>query len=342
MSSDCPESAFELRTLGNNCLLCNLLRNIVRRGDYQHVPIIRNPDLALTVTTDSPCVFRLCTNLSSFLPPFNIFNYVAYYFILAKYPSTDGSYGIEIGPPILQTISGALYFQLLREWLRECNQSHNCNRQIESKNWPTRVIFVGSSDPNKLILQEQVSGMDYLVLSHCWGDPTDEERKRFCTTPENYRGRKEGFSYNDLPKTFQDAVRVTRELDKKYLWIDSLCIIQGDKEDWKKEAKRMEHVFASAYCTIAASSASNWRDGFLERNLSPQYFQIQSNSRRQVYVCDNMHNYSKDMDESPLNKRAWVLQERVLSRRTIHFSAKQTYWECAEGVLCENFIGLQW
>ncbi|OXV10397.1 hypothetical protein Egran_01842 [Elaphomyces granulatus] len=111
--------------------------------------------------------------------------------------------------------------------------------------------------------------MDYLVLSHCWGDPTDEERKRFCTTPENYRGRKEGFSYNDLPKTFQDAVRVTRELDKKYLWIDSLCIIQGDKEDWKKEAKRMEHVFASAYCTIAASSASNWRDGFLERNLSP-------------------------------------------------------------------------
>jgi Heterokaryon incompatibility protein (HET) len=292
------------------------------------------------------CFSPLCR--SKFVStPLYIFNYVAYYFMLGNDPSTDGSYDFEIEPPILQTINlfqirGDLYFQLLREWLQNCNQSHNCNRQIESQNWPTRLIFVGGPDPNKLILQEQVSGKDYLVLSHCWGRPTDEEKKRFCTTPENYRDRKEGFSYNDLPKTFQDAVRVTRELGKDYLWIDSLCIIQEDKEDWKREAKRMEHVFASAYCTIAASSASNWRDGFLERNLSPQYFQIQSGSRRQVYVCDNMHDYSKDMDESPLNKRAWVLQERVLSRRTIHFSAKQTYWECAEGVLCENFVRLKW
>ena len=291
--------------------------------------------------------------------------YLTMSLMLAKDPSTDSSYGIEVGPPILQTINlqigGSLYFKLLREWLRKCDQNHKCNRQTQSQHWltrqtqsrhwltrqtqsqhwPTRVVFVGGPDPNKLILQEQVSGEDYLVLSHCWGNPTDEDRKRFCTTLENYHDRKEGFSYNDLPKTFQDAVRVTRELDKKYLWIDSLCIIQDNKEDWKREAKRMEHVFASAYCTIAASSASNWRDGFLERNLSPQYFQIQSSSRRQVYVCDNMHDYSKDMDESPLNKRAWVLQERALSRRTIHFSAKQTYWECAEGVLCENFIELK-
>ena len=181
------------------------------------------------------------------------------------------------------------------------------------------------------------------MLSHCWGNPTDEEKKRFCTTPENCRDRvKEGFSYNDLPKTFQDAVRVTRELKKKYLWIDSLCIIQGDKEDWKNEAGRMENVFASAYCTIAASSAPDWKDGFLKRNLSPQYFQIQDSSGKLVYVCDNTDDYSKDVDEGPLNKRAWVLQERVLSRRTICFSAKQMYWECAKDVLCENFIRLKW
>ena len=181
------------------------------------------------------------------------------------------------------------------------------------------------------------------MLSHCWGEPTDEEKERFCTTPENYGDRvMEGFSYDNLPKTFQDAVRVTRELRKEYLWIDSLCIIQGNKEDWKREAGCMEKVFASAYCTIAATSAPNWKDGFLERKLSPQYFQIEDSSSRLVYVYDNTDDYSEDVDEGPLNKRAWVLQERVLSRRTIHFSAKQTYWECAEDVLCENFIRLQW
>ncbi|KAF2181497.1 HET-domain-containing protein [Zopfia rhizophila CBS 207.26] len=199
--------------------------------------------------------------------------------------------------------------------------------------------------PNKLKLREQSSGEDYIVLSHCWGNPTDEEKTRFCTTPENYPDRvKEGFNYDDLPKTFQDAVQVTRELRKEYLWIDSLCIIQEekDKKDWKREAGCMENVFASAYCTIAASSAPNWKDGFLERNLSPQYFQIEDSSGRQVYVCDNTDNFNKEVDKGPLNKRAWVLQERVLSRRTIHFSAKQTYWECGKGVLCENFTKLKW
>ena len=256
---------------------------------------------------------------------------------------------IQINPPVLQTINqtsngSSPYFQLLREWLRKCDQSHACNRR--EPYWPTRVIFVGGLDPNKLELREQADregSEGYVVLSHCWGTPTDEEKKRFCTTPQNYRDRmKGGLSYNDLPKTFQDAVRVTRELKKEYLWIDSLCIIQGNEKDWQNEAGRMENVFASAYCTIAASSAPNWQNGFLERNLSPHYFQIQDSLGKRVYVCDDTDDFKKDVDEAPLNKRAWVLQERVLSRRTIHFSAKQTYWECAEGVLCENFTRLKW
>ena len=78
MSLDCPKSAFKLRTLGNNCLLYNLLLNVVRRdysGDYQQVRIIRD-NSALTVTTDSPRVIRLCADPGSSLPSFNIFNYI--------------------------------------------------------------------------------------------------------------------------------------------------------------------------------------------------------------------------------------------------------------------------
>src|ERR1700752_5298270 len=108
------------------------------------------------------CFSPLCR--SKFVSsPLYIFNYVAYYFMLGNDSLIDGSYGFEIEPPILQTINlfqirGDLYFQLLREWLQNCNQSHNCNRQIESQNWPTRLIFVGGPNPNKLKLQEHVSG----------------------------------------------------------------------------------------------------------------------------------------------------------------------------------------
>ncbi|KAJ3453667.1 hypothetical protein MRS44_017914 [Fusarium solani] len=89
----------------------------------------------------------------------------------------------------------------------------------------------------------------------------------FAGVGENYQDRLQGFSYDELPRTFQDAIRVTRLLGKQYLWIDALCIIQGPDGDWNSEARTMEDVFACAYCTIAASSARGWGDGFLKPNL---------------------------------------------------------------------------
>jgi hypothetical protein len=104
----------------------------------------------------------------------------------------------------------------------------------------------------------------YTALSHRWGnDPPKKEDPRHCTTYGNLSARLNGFSLSELPETFQDAVRVTRELGIGYLWIDSLCIIQWNADDWKREAGRMEDVFASAYCTIAATSAVDSNAGFL-------------------------------------------------------------------------------
>ncbi|RII04522.1 hypothetical protein CUC08_Gglean011909 [Alternaria sp. MG1] len=98
----------------------------------------------------------------------------------------------------------------------------------------------------------------------------------------------------------------------------------------------MEDVFASAYCTIAATSAADSTVGFLARNTSTEYARVQDAAGNQVYICTHMDDFEKDVEEAELNKRAWVMQERVLAKRTIHFSANQTYWECGEGVYCEN------
>jgi hypothetical protein len=211
---------------------------------------------------------------------------------------------------------------------------------------PTRLLWVGNLDdqhydPDILRLDTATDKSEgkYIALSHCWGDIPDKDKKQFCTTRENIDHRQRGFRISDLPMTFQDAIRVTRELRVPYLWIDSVCIIQyGDNgEDWERESRRMEEVFSSAYCTIAATSASNSNAGFLERNLGSNYVLVQDASGRRFYVCDDMDDFEKDVEKARLNRRAWVMQERVLSRRTIHFTANQTYWECGEGVYCENF-----
>ena len=206
--------------------------------------------------------------------------------------------------------------------------------------WPKRVIDVG--DLGKLTLvEEQRWGDDYLALSHCWGLPEDEakaeeEKNRFCTTLNNYKDRLHGFSYDELPKTFQDAIRVTRALRKQYLWIDALCIIQGPDGDWKSEAKTMADIFACAYCTIAAGSARGWADGFLSPQLDSLNTGVQGTPSAPTCACD----FDKEVDGGTLMKRAWVLQERVLSRRIIHFTSAHTYCECGDGVLCEQLTKL--
>ncbi|EEU41513.1 uncharacterized protein NECHADRAFT_87671 [Fusarium vanettenii 77-13-4] len=233
----------------------------------------------------------------------------------------------------------SLYFRVLRAWLLKCDDYHDeCwLRQSGRRFWPTRAIYVGDY-PNLRLVEEPNEDRDYIVLSHRWGKPTVEEWNRFCTTPQNCHPRLDGFLFDDLPKTFQDAIVVTRELGKQYLWIDALCIIQGPEGDWESEAGRMEHVFANAYCTIAANSAGGWKDGFLQSGL---WDQIDPES------MDCHCSFELEVSEAPLMQRAWVLQERVLSRRIIHFTAGascggqgHTYRECGDGIRCQQFSTL--
>lgn len=148
-------------------------------------------------------------------------------------------------------------------------------------------------------------------------------------------------SYDDLPATFADAVLCTRKLGVHYLWIDSICIIQGDDGDFDSESKRMEGVFSGAYCVFGASRATNQQDGFLHPRPERNYVTFQRNNEKPFYVSKTIDNFSKDVIEGSLNKRGWVLQERALARRTIYFTDTQNYFECGDGIRCETLTKMQ-
>lgn len=103
----------------------------------------------------------------------------------------------------------------------------------------------------------------------------------------------------------------------------------------------MEDVFASAYCTIAATSAADLEAGFLKRNVTSEHVYAQDASGRRFYVYADIDNsdslvdvedFDEHVEKARLNTRAWVMQEKGLSRRKIHFSDKQIFWECGDGV----------
>lgn len=256
----------------------------------------------------------------------------------------EGTSEAQTRLPVLPATGSGQRVALLRKWLDWCDKSHQCGRQVGRQS-PTRLLYLSNSDSSnlRLVSGQQVGTRKYVALSHCWGELEPGKVPPYCTTRQNIvrREGQGGFSINDLPATFRDAIYMARWLGLQYLWIDSLCIIQGDIQDWEREAKRMEDVYASAYCTIAATSAVDSKAGFLNRTSNDDCVYVQDNSGRRVYVCASMADFATEVDEAKLSTRAWVLQERYLSCRTIHFGVTQTYWECGEGIYCEDLTRLK-
>lgn len=173
--------------------------------------------------------------------------------------------------------------------------------------------------------------MSYIALSHPWGEPP-----HFCTYRSNVEQFKKNIPFYELPKTFRDAITITRGLGLQYLWIDSICIIQGPDGDFSREAKRMEDVFSRAYCVLAASSAMGQRDGFLKPRMQRRSVPVKPYGKSSIYVSEFIDDFDQYVLHSRLNQRGWVLQERALARRTIYFTSKQSFWECGGGVRCET------
>jgi hypothetical protein len=247
---------------------------------------------------------------------------------------------IHIGFPQLPAVpsgsSGpAVFFHIIRSWLKDCDSHEGC-RRLYNTELPTRLIYVGTNEGDTIRLCEpkeenQVHDFSYIALSHAWGE---NNYTRFITKDQADLDKfKQGIVFNKLPRTFRDAIVTTRALKKRYLWIDSLCILQNDQEDKKIEIPRMDVVYSSAYCVIAASRAADQRTGFLLKRDPRLFIHFPETD---IYACEDIDDFRCHVLKSGLNSRAWVLQERALARRTVYFTEKQTYFECGEGIRCET------
>jgi hypothetical protein len=228
-------------------------------------------------------------------------------------------------------------------WISRCDSSHsNCQAElITPRQLPTRLIYVGGSsylDPPRLCVRSVRPGTHYTTLSHCWG--TIEIVRLTQNTLEAFQRQ---IPLQELPKTFQDAIMITKDLGFHFIWIDSLCIIQGDTNDWRRESVLMSNVYGGSSLNIAASGApdGNWGCFFPRDTRLVQKCLVMASheegSPKTLHYCVDNNLYSRCISDSPLNKRAWFFQERFLAPRTLHFGTSQLFWECRENNACETF-----
>lgn len=168
-----------------------------------------------------------------------------------------------VGRPIASDPRLSQCMGLLNSWLRECLINHLPCQRNTTDFFPTRIIDVGPTDasrePRLRLTKGQGLKGPYVALSHCWG-----ETRSLTTITENISHRLESRPMSSMPANFRDAVWVTRRLSLRYLWIDSLCIIQNSKADWELEAESMGEIYGNSFLTIAAAKAKNSSEGFLQ------------------------------------------------------------------------------
>ncbi|KAL2689170.1 hypothetical protein Neosp_003222 [[Neocosmospora] mangrovei] len=310
-------SGLDTKARDEHCGLCKLLVYCIRDRKYSLRDTVCFSRVGSYLTVDDgkgQPVVNLCT-----LPG----------------PEIKPLHNVQVGFSTLPDAGSKAHFKVMREWIRSCDNTHHC--LPEQLNFiPSRLIHISRLDPDSVRLVERGGGLNqpvkYAALSHRWGTGHGE---LFCTITANIQGLKGGFMASNLPKTFLDAVVVTHGLGLEYLWIDSICIIQDDGEDWNIESKLMEQVFSSAYCSLAASCSSGTNDGFLKARPQRRCIPMTSGDAT-YYACENIDDFGTHVDQSELNQRGWVMQERALSRRTIYFVENQSYWECGGGVRCET------
>ncbi|KAF5694453.1 serine threonine kinase [Fusarium denticulatum] len=146
----------------------------------------------------------------------------------------------QIGRPELLVPGSSEQFLLFNEWLQVCDGTHGHTESVSilaenPENLPTRVVDVGdaSNTAIRLVKNDDVLSPAYLVLSHRWDDNPDHHFGR--TLRANHADRYNKIDCAELPLNFQDAITVTKGLGVRYLWIDSICIVQDDDDDWKRE-----------------------------------------------------------------------------------------------------------
>lgn len=145
----------------------------------------------------------------------------------------------------------------------------------------------------------------------------------------------------DLPKTFLDSFIVSQQLGVRYIWIDSLCIIQDDPDDWLNEASQMNKVYSNSVCNICATGSKDSSQGlFTTRDTNwfqPCDVEIPWMDGGGSFRLLDPTMWTTEVTEAPLNMRAWVIQEHLLAPRHLHFGTSQVFWECLHTTAAEQF-----
>ncbi|KAI1369268.1 heterokaryon incompatibility protein-domain-containing protein [Xylaria arbuscula] len=173
----------------------------------------------------------------------------------------------------------------------------------------------------------------YLALSYVWGQNTEPV---LVKSNENALSQPAGISIELLPKTIADAMELTRRLEQRFLWVDSVCIIQDSETDKQAQISLMDSIYNLAEIVIVAADSKTAHSGL--RGILDRRNRV---VRPTVFVQGHGFTTASPTLEGSLgtsvwNSRGWTFQEGLLARRLLFIFDSQVYWSCHKAAYCED------
>ncbi|RMZ80018.1 hypothetical protein DV738_g3032, partial [Chaetothyriales sp. CBS 135597] len=250
--------------------------------------------------------------------------------------------------------------RLVQRWEADCTSTHrHClGRHPPTGFQPHRILDLSDNKIRLDVDPDRRASKPYATLTHRW--PDDASTMPRLTNKNLDEWQNKEISIDILTATFRDAVQVVRRLGIRFLWIDSLCIQQdgvGHELDWQRESVVMGEIYRNASLNIQAGRDSqHWDYGLFNspdvRVVEPYPLRLSRTFLRPMTSAQSPNpevsvdgtfliieeDFARDeLLGNPINRRGWVLQERLLSPRILHFGAQQVFWECRECLACETF-----
>lgn len=233
----------------------------------------------------------------------------------------------------------------LKDCLSFCLNTHELCSGGQDTNWlPKRLLLLESCDTGQRIKLVEARGRitrkRYLALSHCWGSSPG-----LRATQDTLEKCKFGLKVDELPATYRDCAIVATQLNVPYIWIDALCIIQDDENDWAQQSQEMNLVYENSLLMVAACASPNSATPFLgpdapSTRLHSAAFVVGDGGDDHVNPPIRLRDTRLlglfSNPRGPLEGRGWTWQERKLSIRQVNFLETQIVWTCREAKFHEH------
>jgi hypothetical protein len=223
----------------------------------------------------------------------------------------------------------------VNRWITKCDSDHihcKASHSVRIMRPPIQTYLIDTLD-NCLVYKD--TNVQYLALSYVWGNAV-----MFKTTSSNCNALQQPGALlgiqPPLSPVVRDAIEVSRRLGKRYLWIDTLCILQDNEIQKAKLLTQMDSIYGQAFLTIVALSADSTesplpgvRQGTRLASMASIQVSIPSTDERLPNKFLAVRpSLSTVLQNCSYHSRGWTFQESCLSRRCLIFTDHETFFHC--------------